>query len=228
MQTRSRLARLWRSWWPTLAMVLVVMSFRSAVANWYDVPTGSMQPTILEGERVLCNKLAYGLRLPFTDLDLARWADPARGEIIVFDSPHDGTRLVKRVVAQAGDVVAMRGGVLSINGEAAAYAADAEPDWPLPPEQTGPFVFLEERVAGDDHAVMFSAQRPVARDFGPLTVPAGHVFVSGDNRDNSFDSRFFGCVPTDAVAGRATHVLASVDTGRHWSPRWGRFFTPLR
>lgn len=228
MTVKTRLAGLWRSWWPTLTMVLMVLTFRSAVADWYDVPTGSMQPTIYEGERIFCNKLAYGIRLPFTGVDLARWDEPARGEIIVFDSPHDGTRLVKRVIAEAGDTIAMRGGVLLVNGAPADYAPDEPPDWPLPPDDGGKHVYRQERVADLVHAVMFSPDRPVARDFGPVTVPAGHVFVSGDNRDNSFDSRFFGCVPTDTVTGHATRVLASVDTDRHWSPRWGRFFTPLR
>ncbi len=228
MRTKTRLAGLWRSWWPTLVMVLVVMTFRSAVANWYDVPTGSMQPSIYEGERVLCDKLAYGLRLPLVDAEVARWNEPARGEIIVFDSPHDGTRLIKRVIAEAGDTVAMRGGVLHVNGAPAAYRDDEPPRWPLPHEYEGEHVFLEETVAGRTHAVMFSPDSPTARDFGPVTVPVGHVFASGDNRDHSFDSRFFGFVSTDAIAGRATRVLASVDTDRHWKPRWGRFFTPLR
>jgi len=222
------LTGLWRSWWPTLAVVLTVLTFRSAIADWYDVPTGSMQPTIYEGERIYCNKLAYGLKLPFSDLTLARWDTPVRGEIIVLDSPHDGTRLVKRVIAQAGDAVAMRGGVLLINGEPAAYAPDAPPRWPLPPEFAGEYRYLTETVAGRSHALMLTPTQPTARDFGPVTVPAGHVFVSGDNRDHSFDSRFFGSVPVENVTGHVTAVLASVDRDRHWRPRWGRFFRALR
>ncbi|MBU0741184.1 signal peptidase I [bacterium] len=227
MRFGTRLAGWWRGWWPTLAVVLTVLTFRSAVADWYDVPTGSMQPTIYEGERIFCNKLAYGIKVPFSDWELARWDDPARGEIIVLDSPHDGTRLVKRIVAEAGDVVAMRGGVLLINGEPATYEPGAPPAWPLPPEFAGEHLYLTETVADMSHEVMMSLEQPIARDFGPVTVPAGHVFVSGDNRDHSFDSRFFGFVPVENVTGHVTAILASVDRDRHWRPRWGRFLTAL-
>ncbi len=228
MKTKLRLAGLWRSWWPTLTVVLVILTFRSAVADWYDVPTGSMQPTIYEGERFFCNKLAYDMKLPFTDLEIARWDEPSRGEIIVLDSPHDGTRLVKRVIGEAGDTIAMRGGVLLINGESATYEHGPEPGWSLPPDDVSPHVYLDETVEGFTHAVMLSPGNPVARDFGPVTVPPGHVFVSGDNRDNSFDSRFFGFVPVSAVTGQAVMTLASVDRDRHWQPRWGRFMRALR
>ena len=187
-----------------------------------------MQPTIYEGERVFCNKLAYNVKLPFSDIEIARWDEPHRGEIVVLDSPHDGTRLIKRVIGEAGDTVAMRGGVLLINGEPAAYARGADPDWDLPPEYDGPYVHLTETVAGESHAVMLSQDKPVKRDFGPIVVPDGHVFVSGDNRDHSFDSRFFGTVPASDVTGHATMVLASVDRDRHWKPRWGRFIRALR
>ena len=228
MDLRTRLTGLWRSWWPTLAVVLTVLSFRSAIADWYDVPTGSMQPTIYEGERIFCNKLAYNVKLPFSDLELARWGAPTRGEIIVLDSPHDGTRLVKRVIAEAGDVIAMRDGVLLIDGVRAAYEAGAPPDWPLPPAYSDAYRYLTETVADRSHAVMLTPSQPIARDFGPVTVPAGHVFVSGDNRDHSFDSRFFGFVPVQSVTGHATAILASVDLDRSWRPRWGRFFKALQ
>jgi len=228
MTPSIRLRRLWRSWWPTLVMVLTVLTFRSAVADWYDVPTGSMQPTIYEGERIFCNKLAYDLELPFSDLELARWGVPARGEIVVLDSPHDGTRLVKRVIAGAGDEIAMREGALLINGERAAYGRDDPPAWPLPKTYGDAYLYLTETVADRTHPVMLTPGRPVARDFGPVVVPEGHVFVSGDNRDHSFDSRFFGFVPVENVTGRVTTILVSVDRDRHWRPRWGRFFTDLR
>jgi signal peptidase I len=132
------------------------------------------------------------------------------------------------VIARAGDEIAMRGGVLLINGERAGYAPVDPPAWPLPPDFPAERRYLVETVAGRAHTVMLTPAQPAARDFGPVTVPAGHVFVSGDNRDQSFDSRFFGCVPVERVTGRATAILASVDRDRHWRPRWGRFFTVLR
>src|SRR3954467_3698458 len=88
---------------PLAVIILVLTSFRSAIADWNIVPTGSMNPTIIEGDRIFVNKLAYGLKVPFTTWHLAHWDAPARGEIVVFNSPTDGTRLVKRVVALPGD-----------------------------------------------------------------------------------------------------------------------------
>jgi signal peptidase I len=222
-----RFRKTWRAWWPTLLLVVGLLAFRSAVADWYDVPTGSMQPTIYEGDRILVNKLAYGLRLPFTDVQLARWDDPDRGEIVVLPSPRDGTRLVKRVVAVGGDTVAMQGGVLVINGEPARYTPAAEPRWPLPEADDAAHDFLVEHAADGAHAVMFTPSTPRGRDFGPVTVPDGHVFLSGDNRDNSLDSRWFGFAPVTTVAGHATALVASVDRDRGWRPRLARFFTDL-
>lgn len=89
----------WKEWVkPFLVIALIVGSVRSAVADWNHVPTGSMKPTILEGDRVIVNKLAYDLKVPFTTWHLAEWGNPARGDIVVFFAPNDGTRMVKRVV----------------------------------------------------------------------------------------------------------------------------------
>src|SRR5213594_4004389 len=104
-----------------LLMLLVVSSLRSALADWNDVPTGSMKPTIEEGDRVVVNKLAYDLKIPFTTIELFKWADPKRGDIVVLFSPVDGTRLVKRVVAIPGDRIEMRENQLLVNGRAASW-----------------------------------------------------------------------------------------------------------
>src|ERR1051325_485227 len=92
-----------RHWWhkeirPLLILLFIGFSIRSSLADWNDVPTGSMKPTILEGDRVLVNKLAYDLKVPFTTWHIAEWSNPQRGDIVVFFSPHDGKRLVKRDV----------------------------------------------------------------------------------------------------------------------------------
>src|SRR2546421_4549826 len=106
-----------------LAMLLVISSLRSALADWNDVPTGSMKPTIQEGDRVVVNKLAYDLKVPFTMIELAKWGDPKRGDIVVLFSPEDGVRLVKRVVAVPGDRIEMRNEQLLVNGQAAHWTA---------------------------------------------------------------------------------------------------------
>src|SRR5216683_5240260 len=106
-----------------LAMLLVVSSLRSALADWNDVPTGSMKPTIEEGDRVVVNKLAYDLKVPFTTFEVLKWGDPQRGDIVVLFSPVDGTRLVKRVIGVPGDKIELRENELFVNGQAAKWTA---------------------------------------------------------------------------------------------------------
>ena len=114
-ERKSRALRFWREWVkPLLVVVIVCTSFRSAVADWNDVPTGSMKPTILEGDRILVNKLAYDLKVPYTTWHLFEWAEPARGELVICYSPADGNRLVKRVIAVGGDHLEMRNNRLFI------------------------------------------------------------------------------------------------------------------
>src|SRR5678815_2819478 len=124
--TSIELRKKMKHWWrkeiyPLLILALIVFSIRSSLADWNDVPTGSMKPTILEGDRVFVNKLAYDLKVPFTTLHIAEWSNPRRGDIVVFYSPHDGKRLVKRVVGLPGDTVELRNNTLIINGEAMEY-----------------------------------------------------------------------------------------------------------
>ena len=117
------IARRWREYRSLLLFVLLMCSFRSAWADWVYVPTGSMNPTILEGDRLLIDKHVYGMRVPFSLIHLTHGDDPNRGDIVVFDSPRDGTSLVKRVIALPGDSVALDGERLIVNGVAASYAA---------------------------------------------------------------------------------------------------------
>src|SRR5687768_12346647 len=102
----SRVNRFWREYRATLLFLLLMLMFRSAWADWMTVPTGSMNPTILEGDRILVDKHVFGWRLPWTLARLTGGRDPQRGEIVVFDSPADGTSLVKRVIGVPGDVIA--------------------------------------------------------------------------------------------------------------------------
>src|SRR5215471_13813048 len=108
---------------PLVLLALVVCSIRSSLADWNDVPTGSMKPTILEGDRVYVNKLAYDLKVPFTTWHLAEWGNPQRGDIVVFYSPYDGKRLVKRVIGLPGDSIELRNDNLILNGQAVQYQA---------------------------------------------------------------------------------------------------------
>ncbi len=226
---KQRARWLWNEWVKSLIVViLVVGGFRSAVADWNDVPTGSMKPTILEGDRIVVNKLAYDLKVPFTSWRLTRWASPRRGDVVVLFSPADGKRLVKRVVGVPGDHLALRDNRLFINDLPLAYGS-------LPADALAGFspsgrlrrVLASEKLGTHTHPVMITPDVPAMRFFGPLTVPAREYFVMGDNRDESGDSRVFGFVPADSIVGRATAVAASVDPARHYLPRWHRFFHAL-
>lgn len=222
---KRRLGWLWREWVrPVLVMGFVLGSFRSAVADWNDVPTGSMKPTIIEGDRVFVNKLAYDLKVPFTTWRLARWSEPKRGEIVVFFSPRDERRLVKRVIGLPGDWIEMRNRLLFVNGglvpqehmDTSAIDA-ASLDGAIP---------ATENLDGRRHAVLANPRRPSVTSFGPVAVPEGSYLMMGDNRDNSFDSRFFGFVARDRIVGEATGIALSIDWDRHRA-RWERFFIPL-
>src|SRR5437870_12611290 len=150
-----------------LAMLLVVSSLRSALADWNDVPTGSMKPTIEEGDRVVVNKLAYDLKIPFTTIELFKWGDPKRGDIVVLFSPVDGTRLVKRVIAVPGDRIEMRENQLFVNGGAASLKPIGSSD----DAEQGPSVLVQETLNGRTHKVMFTPSIPARRWIEPLVVP---------------------------------------------------------
>jgi signal peptidase I len=220
----------WREWVRGFLIVLAVVgSFRSAVADWNDVPTGSMKPTIVEGDRIVVNKLAYGLRVPFTSWRLLTWEEPQRGDIVVLFSPKDGTRLVKRVVGVPGDRLDLRDDRLYVNGRRVQVEPmDASLAARLDVEGVAPDgVVSAEELGGRLHAVMTLPDVPAMRFYGPVLVPKGEYFVMGDNRDNSSDSRVFGFVPEHLIVGRATAVAVSVDVHHHFRPRWHRFFTRL-
>ena len=127
MPSIPRLGRLVAANKSLLIFLGVMLVFRSAVADWMYVPSGSMNPTIVEGDRILVDKAAYGWRVPFTSMRLTEGGDPRRGDIVIFPSPEDGATLVKRVVGLPGDSVAMHDERLTINGEAVAYADAATP-----------------------------------------------------------------------------------------------------
>ena len=222
-----------RRWWrqeirPLLILALILFSIRSSFADWNDVPSGSMEPTILIGDRIFVDKLAYDLKVPFTTWHLAQWSNPQRGDIVVFFSPADGTRLVKRVVGLPGDMVELRNEQLIMNGQPTQYAPlPAGISDELPEAERERSLFATEELSTHPHAVMAIPGIPAKRNFGPVHVPAGHYFMMGDNRDNSFDSRYFGVVGRNRIVGKATAVVMSLDRNHYWLPRQHRFFSSL-
>ena len=212
----------WREWLRPLAVAAaIVFPLKSAVADWNYVPSGSMIPSILPGELVWINKLAYDLKVPFTTVHLAEWGNPQRGDVVVFYSPADGIRLVKRIVGLPGDLIESRNDRLFINGVPLAYTG-----WVGATQPAGVpagAALSEERFTVRSHPMMVLPDLPALRTFGPVRVPPGQYFALGDNRDNSHDSRFFGCVARERILGQATTVVASVDLDRFGQPRFARF-----
>jgi signal peptidase I len=226
---REKSSKFWCDWAkPALTIVLLAGAFRSAIADWNDVPTGSMKPTILEGDRVFVNKLAYDLKIPFTTVHLTAWAHPKRGDIIVFFSPIDGVRLIKRVVGLPGDEIELRENQLLVNGQQATYGRlDEQISNQIRAEERPAYRFATEEIEQHRHPIMSAPQLSALRSFTALKVPADSYFVMGDNRDNSKDSRYIGCIPRGKIVGQAKAVVLSVDPGNHYLPRWGRFFSAL-
>ena len=209
-----------------LAFLVLFGVFRTAVADWNPIPSASMHPNLLEGDVVFVNRLAFDLKLPLTNMVVARVGEPARGDIVTFESPKDGTRLIKRLVALPGDVVEMRNERLYINGKGADYDVVAESLDSVQGATLRALQLSESTDAGGKGGRRHIQVLPdvmAMRTFGPLTVPQGQYLMLGDNRDNSADSRFIGLVPRKLLIGRAERVLVSADYQGNWMPRTERF-----
>jgi signal peptidase I len=226
---KSKLIVFWKGWGYSIFIALIIASsFKSAIADWNLVPTGSMKPTILEGDRIFVNKLAYDLKIPYTTWHIAEWSNPKRGEIVVYYSPIDDKRLVKRVVGLPGDKIAMLNYKLIINGKVLKYEpSDNQNTNNQSNDINSNQICLMEDLTGRKHPVMISPFLLPYRSFEPVIVPAGNYFMMGDNRDNSADSGYFGFVERDRIIGQATAIVASLDINNNYYPRWERFFTKL-
>lgn len=198
--------------------LLLMSVFRSGIADWNVVPSGSMKPTIVEGDRILVNKLAYDVQVPFLYHSLKKLNDPQRGDIIVFDSEVAQLRLVKRVIGLPGDVVEMVDNQLYINGQALQYDV-------LESHQNQ--VDEKEDLLGIVHTVRLNREGSRLSSFESTKVPENFYLALGDNRDNSSDSRVIGFVPRDEIIGRAKKVVMSVDYDRYYMPRGDRFWKTL-
>jgi signal peptidase I len=184
----SRARRLGRDAVSLVAFLAVALTARASLADHYVVPTGSMIPTVHEGDRVFVSKAAYGLRFPMSRVWLWRWDEPHRGDVVVLESPAEDVILLKRVIALPGDMIEVRSGKLILNGDKVVSTDD------------------QETLDGKVHS--FSLASGGGPDFGPKKVPEGKVLVMGDNRGNSRDGRMFGFVEEDAVLGRAVAVYS--------------------
>ena len=213
-----------------IAFMFGMILIRSAFADYYVVPSSSMYPTLLEGDRVICDRVAYDIKLPFTDIVLKHLADPQRGDVVTFSSPEDGIRLVKRLIAVPGDVVEMRDEHLYINGQAASYqpVSDSNPAHLTPQREfAGEQLVWKEKLGSLNHDIIVMPEREAMRDFGPLKIPQGQYLMLGDNRDNSKDSRYIGLVRRELITGQIRRLAFSLDGDHYYLPRTERFGSPI-
>lgn len=198
-----------RSFFPVLLLVLVIRSF---IFEPFRIPSGSMMPTLLEGDFIFVKKFAYGLRLPVTEKKIVETGEPRRGDVVVFRLPSDpSVNYIKRVIGLPGDEVVYDRQRLTINGEPVDLARGENDDFDVP-------VFVED-LDGRIHDILVSNTQFSTRD-GTYRVPDGHYFVMGDNRDRSRDSRFIGAIPEQFLVGEAVRVWMHFVP---WNaPNWGR------
>jgi signal peptidase I len=220
----------WKEWRLFLLFVLLLFSFRSTVADWSHVPTGSMKPTIMEGDRILVDKLAYDLRVPFVHWRLSTWGDPERGDIVTFPSPETEELYVKRVIGMPGDTISMVENRLIINDKPLHYKLDDTNVLSILNEtDQQKFAVVHEELPGSSHVMMVSSQYlTVASSFPKKLIPEGYYMMLGDNRDNSKDSRFIGFIERERIRGRATKVIISLNSEDYWLPRAKRYFVELK
>lgn len=202
--------------------------FRTAVADWNPIPSGSMHPGLLEGDVVFVNRLAYNVKVPLTDIVLAHTGEPVRGDIVTFSSPADGRRLIKRLIALPGDTVQMVGRRLILNGQPVDYRFDGLTREPSAGGDAPFALKVQEALGTRAHEIQWATDHRTAADFGPIVIPPDHYLMLGDNRDNSADSRFIGLVERRQLIGRAERILVSAAILDHWQPRFSRFNTTLR
>ncbi len=210
-----------RAFFPILLFVLVLRSF---LYEPFRIPSGSMTPTLLEGDFIFVNKFVYGLRLPVVNIKLVAIGEPERGDVMVFKLPSDsGTNYIKRVVGLPGDVVEYRNKRLEINGEPVPLEFLGTYDGP---GQVGAGL-AREQLGDAEHEVLVMRGRMSPE--GTYVVPKGHFFVMGDNRDNSRDSRFQGVsfIPEDRLVGKAVRIWMNWRVPSQGGPLWGRIGTKI-
>ncbi|GAB2513742.1 signal peptidase I [Lysobacter humi (ex Lee et al. 2017)] len=192
-----------RSFFPVLAIVLILRSF---VAEPFRIPSNSMMPTLLTGDFILVNKFSYGLRLPVTNRKVVALGAPQRGDVVVFRPPnHPEQDWIKRIIGLPGDTIAYRDDRVFVNGQPLDYrSVGVYRGVANGAEMTGAEE-LEELLPGRTHRILERTDRPqeLGGREGEWTVPPGHYFVMGDNRDNSEDSRYWNFLPEANLRGKA-------------------------
>jgi signal peptidase I len=229
--SRSFVAWIWE-WTKSIVVALVVWFFlRTFLVEAFRIPSGSMENTLLIGDFLFVNKALYGAEVPIIHSRLPAVREPVRDDILVFDSvEEEGLKVVKRLIGMPGDTLSMEGGQLYRNGHKVdePYAVHADPGRSEDPGQRAKMrAWQVSHLATRDTA----SYHPDLQDWGPIVVPADSFFMMGDNRDSSYDGRYWGFLPRSNVRGRPLLVYFSYDPGS-WralpfltAVRWGRIFS---
>lgn len=235
----------WKDGWGSIGLaILLALTIRWGLFEAYVIPSGSMLPSLLIHDHIFVNKLVYGLRVPFSEKWLVHFNEPKRGEIIVFKYPEDmSTFFIKRIVGLPGDKIEIKDATLYVNDhimEKTAPTSTWDYDWlkdadfsedPYGINGKDQFIHFTEDLDGVKHSILLRRQYGMT-EYGPIIVPKEGLFVMGDNRDNSKDSRYWGIVPFENILGRASMVWLSCDETlpvvsflcNPLTIRWGRFF----
>jgi signal peptidase I len=196
--------------------ILLALFIRTFVVQAFKIPSGSMKPTLLIGDHLLVNKFIYGIKIPFIDRYILKFKSPKIGDIVVFKWPRDEKKdFIKRVIGVGGDTVEIRNDILYINGKQikTKYVDDYRDDEVRRAEKYTEFLYNLEHFILDE--------KKSNENLGPITIPENSIFVMGDNRDNSHDSRYWGFVEENKIKGKALVI--------YWSwPHWKRFLNIIR
>jgi signal peptidase I len=236
----SALARLWENFKSIVGALAIFLILRAFLIEAYRIPSGSMIPTLLVGDWLFVNKAIFGAHIPFTNSSLPAFRDPRRGDVVVFVSPYQGDEaekgndptptLVKRLVGTSGDTLYMRSGILYVNGIAQrqGYGATSQ----ISPEianSVDPLFDWQKKVNLRSSRFGAAPSQPNHDNWGPLVVPPHRLFMMGDSRYNSKDSRYWGFVPRENVRGKPLFVYYSYNADDSDRPlpmltdiRWGR------
>ncbi len=223
----------------TIAIFLVLRTF---LVEAYRIPSGSMIPTLLVGDWLFVNKLRFGPHVPFTDVNLPGYAEPRRGDIVVFVSPFQSfspddptPTVVKRVIGMPGDTLFSREGVVHVNGEPQRQGYASGRPGTMPGDHADPILAWQHRVELKGTRFGPPPADPTIDTWGPFVVPEGHYWMMGDNRYDSIDSRFYGFVPRRNLRGRPLFVYYSYNADDSDRPlpaltdiRWSRIGTVIR
>ncbi|MCY3690365.1 MAG: signal peptidase I [Gammaproteobacteria bacterium] len=214
------LGNVWRENRNFLLLLCAIVFFKSAIADLSSISGASMLPTLVDGDKVWVNKLAYDVKVPFTDVTLAKLSDPTRGDIVIIDSVQARKRLVKRIVGVPGDQVEIQNNALIINGDSVDYEVLS---------RDGGAMIIEEALPGRNHQVRLTQylMNSSSRSYGPVVVPEDRYFVLGDNRNSSADSRVYSFIPREEIMGRSRSVVFSLDSENYYLPRGSRFMEGL-